>query len=186
MQTFLPYPDYAASAACLDRQRLGKMRSEALQMLRTLAGQRKGWANHPATRMWRETPYALYCYGLAVCDEWTHRGYVDHCAEQMREILNGPAFRDRNGYINGNDPAWLGDPAFHASHRSNLLRKGLEDLTYTQHKGEPGMPPRKALWTPEHYGIVWARYGQPALEETHYGQFGWTEPADLPYVWPVD
>jgi hypothetical protein len=45
----------------------------------------------------------------------------------------------------GQYPPWLGDEAFHASHRSNLLRKNPE-------------------W---------------------YGQFGWTEPDDLPYVWPV-
>jgi len=29
MQTFLPYPDFARSAAVLDRQRLGKQRLEA-------------------------------------------------------------------------------------------------------------------------------------------------------------
>ena len=36
MQTFLPYPDFAASAAALDDRRLGKQRVEALQVLRAL------------------------------------------------------------------------------------------------------------------------------------------------------
>jgi len=41
-------------------------------------------------------------------------------------------------------PAWLGTDTFHASHRSNLLRK----------------------------------------DPDYYGQWGWTEPSDLPYIWP--
>jgi hypothetical protein len=48
-------------------------------------------------------------------------------------------------FHNTGPPPWLGDNTFHASHKSNLLRK------------DP----------------VW------------YGQFGWSEPTDLPYVWPV-
>jgi hypothetical protein len=39
VQTFLPYPDFAASAAsaaALDSKRLGKQRVEALQVLRAL------------------------------------------------------------------------------------------------------------------------------------------------------
>ncbi len=36
MQTFLPYPDFARSAAVLDPARLGKQRVETLQILRAL------------------------------------------------------------------------------------------------------------------------------------------------------
>jgi hypothetical protein len=36
LQTFLPYPDFAASAQALDQRRLGKQRVEALQVLRAL------------------------------------------------------------------------------------------------------------------------------------------------------
>jgi hypothetical protein len=50
MQTFLPYESYARSAAVLDRQRLGKQRVEAMQILRVLAGETAGWGNHPAVR----------------------------------------------------------------------------------------------------------------------------------------
>ena len=53
MQTFLPYPDFAESARCLDRQRLGKQRVETAQILRCIVENRTGgWANHPAVRMW--------------------------------------------------------------------------------------------------------------------------------------
>ena len=36
MQTFLPYPDFAKSAMCLDNKRLGKQRIECLQILKAL------------------------------------------------------------------------------------------------------------------------------------------------------
>lgn len=110
MQTFLPYPDFRESAARLDRQRLGKQRVEAWQILRALTGQSSGWRNHPATKMWDGHVDALCAYGRAVCDEWIRRGYRD-------------SMRERFGDCDGPAPDWVGDPLFHSSHRSNLLRK---------------------------------------------------------------
>lgn len=145
MQTFLPYPDFSRSARVLDNKRLGKQRVEVLQILNVLLkpGGKSGWRNHPAVRMWRGYEHRLHTYGLAVCREWTGRGYKDTCYDKMTDMM----------YEWGHplpapdkiSPPWLGDESFHASHRSNLLRK------------DP----------------VW------------YGRFGWTEPHDLPYVWPV-
>ncbi len=40
LQTFLPYADFAASAAALDWRRLGKQRVENLQIMQTLLGER--------------------------------------------------------------------------------------------------------------------------------------------------
>lgn len=113
MQTFLPYPDFQASATVLDRQRLGKQRVEVLQLLRALNGQTAGWTNHPAARMWRGYEPALRDYGITICDEWIARGYRDTCRGKIAALAAG----------NRVDPPWLGDPEFHASHRSNLLRK---------------------------------------------------------------
>ena len=48
MQTFLPYPDFAASAAALDTRRLGKQRVEALQVLRALTRVTYGWVGVPS------------------------------------------------------------------------------------------------------------------------------------------
>lgn len=114
MQTFLPYSDFERSAAVLDRQRLGKQRVECKQLLHALGGLKKGWANHPAAKMWRGHEWALVDYSLAVCREWTARGYVDNQApiiEALRPAEDtGP-------------PRWLGDPAFHLAHRANLRRK---------------------------------------------------------------
>lgn len=136
MQTFLPYADFAQSAKCLDNKRLGKQRVEALQILKALSDPAYGWQNHPAVRMWRGHQGMLAHYGFEICTEWKRRGFNDTCREKIIK------YGDLATLIK---PLWLGDPAFHASHRSNLLRK---------------LP-------------------------SHYAQFGWTEPDNLPYVWPV-
>ena len=110
MQTFLPYADFRKSAQCLDRARLGKQRVEALQLIRALRGETKGWVNHPACKMWREHTNALCVYLYVCIEEWTRRGYANTIVVPMTV---GPAHL----------PMWFGDERLHASHRSNLLRK---------------------------------------------------------------
>lgn len=137
MQTFLPLPDFAKSARCLDRQRLGKQRVEVLQILKALLIPNSGWRNHPATKMWRGYEGSLALYGMEVCFEWRRRGYADTCFAKIDSLFP-------DGFA-APPPPWLGDHEFHSSHRSNLLRKNFD-------------------W---------------------YSKFGWTEPIDLPYVWPT-
>ncbi len=120
MQTFLPYADFDESARCLDRQRLGKQRVETLQILRTLLGHTDGWKNHPAVKMWRGYERCLLSYGLAMCREWVSRGYTDNCAGVMIDLEDWPP---ANACAK---PFWLGNEGFHASHRSNLLRKNAD------------------------------------------------------------
>lgn len=119
MQTFLPYPDFAESAAVLDRQRLGKQRVECLQILGALTNPTAGWNNHPATKMWRGYEHDFVEYSVVICDEWISRGYKDTCRDKILAMVPE---RESNWEI----PPWLGDDAFHASHRSNLLRKDPE------------------------------------------------------------
>jgi len=114
MQTFVPYPSFELSASVLDYRRLGKQRVETYQILKTLTGESSGWANHPATKMWQGHPAGLCAYGIAICSEWTKRGYQDTCAEKMRALIL-PDEQDL--------PFWWGDTGVHASHRSNLMRK---------------------------------------------------------------
>ena len=130
MQTFLPFPSFRESARVLDDKRLGKQRSEArtiLDQIRTCGG----WYFHPAVQMWIGYESALELYSDIVIVEWEDRGHRN--AMEFVSTTNNVEL-----------PAWFGDPSFHASHRSNLLRKNPE----------------------------------------HYGQFGWCESPDLPYVWP--
>lgn len=135
MQTFLPYKSFKRSAQALDYKRLGKQRVEVLQILQALQREKGGWVNHPATRIWRGHTNALVNYGLAVCEEWFRRGYKDTCYDKIA------AFWQADVQIVL--PSIVGRAEFHASHRSNLLRKNPD----------------------------------------HYGQFGWRESDDLPYVW---
>jgi hypothetical protein len=148
MQTFLPYPSFRESARCLDTKRLGKQRVEAKQILIALGygvGEHEGnpesrWRHHPAVRMWRGHEFYLADYSLAICAEWASRGYRDTLREQFHMVWTRVGSRQIQEV-----PAWIGDSAFHASHRSNLLRKFPD----------------------------------------HYSRFGWSEPSDLEYVWPV-
>ena len=134
MQTFLPYADFTQSAKSLDWRRLGKQRVETFQILNVLTGVNTdaAWRNHSAVRMWRGHHEALSEYLDCCITEWVSRGYKNNM--------------QLTGITGGIEPDWFGREDFHASHRSNLLRK---DVAF-------------------------------------YRQWGWTEPTDLPYVWPVD
>ena len=127
LQTFLPYPDFAASASVLDQRRLGKQRVEALQVLRALTRPGYGWRHHPAVRMWRGHEEALGTYGVTVCRAWFALGFADTCELQLREELDrigvaAPRSQEELATA-GALPPWLGDPALHRSHQSSLLRK---------------------------------------------------------------
>jgi len=148
MQTFLPLPSFRGSARCLDNKRLGKQRLECKQILLCRGVSigahkpgKRGWRHHPAVLMWAGHEVALLVYGIVVCREWIARGFQDQlCAEFTT------AYEKLRPTIRANKyPEWFGDEEFHASHRSNLLRKDF--------------------W--------------------HYSNFGWLDPTDLPYVWPV-
>lgn len=109
MNTFLPYPDFKLSVECLDNARLNKQRVEVVQILGTLE-HGGSWKDHPAVRMWRGHAAALSVYGAYACLEHRRRGYRDRCIKLLK-------LEDYEL------PPWFGNPAFHASHRSNLLRK---------------------------------------------------------------
>jgi len=117
MQTFLPYADFDKTAQVLDRQRLGKQRIEAKQILQNLLEEteKQGWKNHPAVKMWKGSEGVLAQYGVAICAEWVRRGYKDNQMAYFVERVN-----------NAPTPTWLGDNAFHVAHQSNLVRKNAE------------------------------------------------------------
>ena len=123
MQTFLPYADFPMSARSLDNRRLGKQRVETLQILNALTNPSYGWQNHPAVKMWRGHIPHLVLYGLAICEEWKRRGFNDTCAEKIAAHMPSDCEAV-------SPPKWLGNADFHASHRSNLLRK--EPSHYSQ------------------------------------------------------
>jgi hypothetical protein len=130
MQTFLPHADFRRSAEALDRRRLGKQRVECLQVLRGLTVPGYGWRHHPAVLMWRGHLEALGRYSLTCCEVWTGLGHGDSCATSIVSELREQGVtvvRSQEDLASaGALPPWLGDPEFHRSHQSALLRKDPE------------------------------------------------------------
>ena len=130
MQTFLPHPDFAASAAALDDRRLGKQRVEALQVLRALTRESYGWKRHPAVRMWVGHEEALASYAMEICAEWVRRGHADTCAASIcadLAVAGLSAPRSQQELAAARRlPPWLGDERLHRSHRAALVRKDPE------------------------------------------------------------
>lgn len=122
MQTFLPYEDFYRSAEVLDNKRLGKQRVECLQLLQALIpGSISRWQNHPACKMWKGSEHYLAEYAYTICDVWTSKGFKDTCKDKINKLVNEnykTSVIKPLGY-----PKWLGNQSFHASHRSNLIRK---------------------------------------------------------------
>ncbi|MFG1675567.1 MSMEG_6728 family protein [Micromonospora sp. NPDC049282] len=128
MQTFLPYPDFLASARTLDQKRLGKQRVEAIQVLRGLTRSDYGWRHHPAVKMWAGYEEALTRYGLDMCAVWCEPGRADTCAATLATDLAAACgittIRTQDELAAAGDlPPWLGRDDLHRSHRSSLLRK---------------------------------------------------------------
>jgi len=103
MQTFLPYPDFAASLRVLDYRRLGKQRVEAFQLLRAISGKGSGWSNHPAAIMWRGYDNALKEYHNLAIDEWVQRGYCrverGHAPAESRRLSLQVQCRSSNDHV---------------------------------------------------------------------------------------
>jgi Pyrimidine dimer DNA glycosylase len=87
-----------------------------------------GWRHHPAAKMWTGYEEALVRYGLEICAVWCSMGNADTCAAtlltDLMQTTGQAAPRTQSELASAAElPPWLGDPAFHASHRSALLRK---------------------------------------------------------------
>ncbi len=131
MQSFLPCPQFAETAALLDPRRLGKQRVETIQILRGLTWPGYGWRHHPAVKMWAGYEEALVRYGLEICTAWTTSGRLDTCETTLlRDLADGCAtrrVRTQEELAQAEDlPPWLGNEDLHRSHRSALLRKDPE------------------------------------------------------------
>ena len=87
MQTFLPFPDFARSAAVLDPPRLGKQRVENVQILRGLTVAGHGYRHHPAVKMWAGYEEALVRYGLIVARRGPRPGRADTTAATLTTDL---------------------------------------------------------------------------------------------------
>lgn len=153
MQTFLPFPNFTMTALVLDQKRLGKQRVECLQILKTLKQgewtcpncsgpvthfnpyktgyhcynceaplKKTPWYNHPAVLMWKGYESGLMMYLNEMCLQWVNMGFKDTCWEKAIEVGFSPPNVGKPILL----PDWFGNPAFHKSHQSNLLRKDTD------------------------------------------------------------
>ena len=120
MQTFVPYPHLRESVACLDNKRLGnQVYREGLTLLNG------GWANHPASKMWRGHEHHLALYCLAGACEMQARVYkgTGPWKESIADKWTIYFAKELKKYSDTGLPCWWGNEAVHISHQSNLLRK---------------------------------------------------------------
>jgi Pyrimidine dimer DNA glycosylase len=134
MQVFMSEYTFEDSAKVLDNKRLVKQLLEGRQILAALAGQTKGWRNHPATKMFEGYELALYGYLYCIVKEMDARGYKYE--NNWNEIVRLRDYFDReDGYSN---PPWFVDRAtLHSvvtTHRRSLYNKAPE--LYPQYEYE--------------------------------------------------
>ena len=155
MQTFLPLKSFRESARVLDDRRLGKQRVEAKQILIALGVDVGDHRGNPQSR-WRHHPAVRMWRGF----ERALTLYASNVCEEWRRR----GFRD----------SLL--EQFHEASRSVLLAYCHE-------------APSSAFALPNWLGdaAVHQSHRSNLLRKNpeHYGQYGWAEPHDLPYHWPV-
>ncbi len=138
MQTFLTYAsdDFSHTAQSLDRLRLNKQALEAWQIMMTNLKmdpqgnyrEPKGWANHPAVRMWKGYEITLFNYIKAMTDEWKDRGYKTTILTKAHRVILA-AF-DEDLIYTDDLPYWMMDENLYSdivsSHRTSLLVKNYD------------------------------------------------------------
>lgn len=134
MQTFIPIAttDFSEIAKTLDNKRLNKQALEGWQILMTLTeldpegNDRipKGWANHPAVKMWRGYEKALLDYIIAMCDEWRSRGFHTTIDDKARTTFTIAVSKGKVSTVLSYPPCIVEEVAI--THRQALLSKHYE------------------------------------------------------------
>lgn len=161
MQTFVPLAttDFIQIAKTLDNKRLNKQALEGWQILMTLleldplGNDRipKGWANHPAVKMWRGSETLLMNYVVAMGVEWVSRGYKTTIPAKA---LATWSVGERLGRLNKTPvaPAWMADQDKYeeiaSTHRLALLHKDYEWYSQFNWAEDTGSKP-------ETYEYIW-------------------------------
>jgi hypothetical protein len=160
MQTFITSTvDFSETAKVLDNKRLNKQALEGWQVLMTLLelnpdGSKrtvKGWANHPAVKMWRGHEVVLHEYIQAMVNEWISRGYKSTIGEKARATITQA---HELGIVDPAviSPAWMKDLELYekvaSSHRGSLLNKNYQWYSQLGWPEDTGTEP-------ETYMYVW-------------------------------
>lgn len=160
MQTFLPYESFTQSAKCLDNKRLGKQRVECLQILNALEiGPTQQVYNKNLGSSTKAIPVFITrktpWYNHPAVQMW--KGYEDWLCLYARTVCR----------------EWIS-----RVFKDILLEKfdtSTGDVTFTQYPKWLG----NQRFHDSHKSNLLRK------DPTHYSQFGWDVPNDLPYVWPT-
>ncbi len=143
MQTFLPYSDFDQVAHILDSKRLNKQLLEGRQILSALAGQTRGWRNHPATKMWAGSEGILYKYLNAIAKECYARGIS---FTKNLDAIDSIMFDHFQDISSNSRPFWMKDKHMllrvNVTHQANLYRKdsyeyGIFQTSYDDPMNDP-------------------------------------------------
>jgi len=209
MQTFLPLPpelnpetgyySFKNSARVLDNKRLGKQRVEGYQILNLLCGKDGKWRNHPAVLQWKGYEWILFDYICDMCLVWRdERGFKDTIYEKVddMDVPENEPYAELRTML----PPWMGWPEVHISHRSRLLFKGRVDAAILALKTQflpkgyklseflkTAAFPKPNVFTQNDIQILEELLAKNGviIRANHYSQFGWEEPDNIPYFWPV-
>jgi hypothetical protein len=162
VQTFLPIAslNFDETAKVLDNKRLNKQALEGWQIMLTLTEldpqgyprKPKGWVNHPAVKMWRDSEALLYSYILAMVREWEARGYKSTIGDKATATLLRAIDTGAIGTL-GTVPEWMQEQdkfeAIASTHRLALLVKDYEWYSQFGWAEDTGVKP-------ESYEYIWA------------------------------
>jgi hypothetical protein len=110
--------------------------------------------------MWRGHGLALVAYTLVMCDEWVERGYKDSVRQKVLDEVAAAMQLD---------PQTI----------EGMCHQDV--LAGTAERRQAELPPwlgREDLHASHRSNLL-------RKDSVWYGQFGWTEPHDIEYVWPV-
>lgn len=197
---------FANSAKVLDSRRLNKQVLEASQILDILCGKYADarYRNHPAVLQWAGHEWVLLDYLTDMCLEAKARKIRCSIFDRL-SAYNCLMPHQASGQL----PEWMENEQVFASHRSRLLFKGRCDSALEALKSftrpPKGVTIRFWLISDDSPIVVSDEYVKNRqmqmrdLEQiedhcikyrveippNHYLQFKWSEPINLPYVWPV-
>ncbi len=178
MITFLPYPNFFDSAACLDRARLGKQRIEAYQILKDLMVVRSA---RPVQSEGRCMACSMEGCGRRVC--------TCSCHEGPEKWDHANTFAQRTAWA-----MWKGHE-FSLAHYGLICciewrARGYKDTTgqkfnvYMASLLEENAQVFPPVWVGR--ADIHSNHRARLLDKdpTWYGKFGWTEEPVKMYVWP--
>ena len=174
MQTFLPYPLYQDSVKCLDNKRLGKQRVECMQLLKALS---TGGIQNSLTPQrgfkyvnglyQRKTPW----YNHPAAQMW--KGFEGQLAIYGLHVCNEWIKRGFKDTCFDKIHKFIPEYAFSENHH----------IDYSGHSARLYPIPK---WFSDNNLFSSHRANLLRKDPVWYGQFGWTESPDMPYVWPVN